>query len=209
MSFFSPHFYQILSLRHWEKGPSRLRAQHVSVTTCAWAPWTRFRPQHTRHLSLSPPCHFNFLQTSFSCKPWRTDIPLLSLFLSCVSLSLLSLTSASFPLVSRLHICHHIGFIALKLKQHNEKAYYTKILLELSWEHLRVLNFPPKLFKFTLGIHMGSNDVVHNSFALVLKVLHWSLILSHLFNNNNVGWHLNYNKLVAVRWTSFEFVFRP
>lgn len=72
-------------------------------------------------------CHRLHHVTSIFCKQvslarLEEQTSLLPLRLPRVSLSPPSLTSASLPLVSLLHICHHLCFIGLKLKRHYEEA---------------------------------------------------------------------------------------
>lgn len=148
---FPPHFSQILSLWRSEKAP--LSGAH-NMCLSPRVPEPR---GHTSGPSTHDICHCLHHVTSIFCKQvslasLEEQTLLLSPVLSRASLSLLSLTSASLPLVSRLHICHHLCLIALKLKWYYDKAQYTKIHLELSCKHLRVLNFPPELFTFTLSI---------------------------------------------------------
>lgn len=82
MSFF---LFFTFHLFHSQSFSSRCvsACECVCVCTCLWAccmclrsistPWSRFRHQHILHLSLSLPRHLNFLQTSFTSVPWRTD----------------------------------------------------------------------------------------------------------------------------------------
>lgn len=52
--------------------------------------WSRFRHQLILHLSVSLQRHLNFLPTSLTTVPWRTDTSFLSVFDLRLSLSLLS-----------------------------------------------------------------------------------------------------------------------
>lgn len=73
--------------------------EHVACAYTVFStPWSRFRHQHILHLSLSLPRHLNFLHTSFTAVPWRTDTsssPSSSLFLSLCH---------SFPAPITLHL---------------------------------------------------------------------------------------------------------
>lgn len=149
--FFSLPFFQILSLWRCEKG--LLGCVH-NMCLSPRVPEPR---GHASGPSTHDICHRLHHVTSIFCKQvslarLEEQTSLLSLRLSRVSLSPPSLTSASLPLVSLLHICHHLCFSVLKLKRHYEEAYNTNIHLELNCEHLRGLNFPPELFTFTLSI---------------------------------------------------------
>lgn len=138
MSPSPPFFPQISAL--WRSEKTQLACVHMCLSTRISAPWTRFRPRHTLHLSLSPPCHFNFLQTSCACEPWRTDI-------------------SSYPRASVtpvLHVCQpascqaspHLSsslFHFTKTQVASWGILIQQIHLKLTWEHLRVINFPLEL----------------------------------------------------------------
>lgn len=138
-----PIFSQILTLGVQKKDPLGC-VHNMCLSARISAPWTRFRPQHRLHLSLSPPCHFNFLQTSFTCEPWRTDI---------------SSFPPPFPYLSVtpvIHVCQPAScppppqlssslFYFAETQVALEEVIIQQNHLELSWEQLRVINFPLEL----------------------------------------------------------------
>lgn len=111
---FSPfhffHFKKIGFTRPCVSAVSMLCVCLHSIPT----PWSRFRHRHILHLSLSPPRHLNFLQSSFTSVPWRTDTssPLSSVpvchsspapIAFCLSACLLSAVYTLFIVSSLLH----------------------------------------------------------------------------------------------------------